>query len=127
LELWPASASAPNYLLSTLVGKPDLNREPREYIVESFDAFADGFDAKLVDVLGYDVLQQLTSLVRDATTPGRLSETLDAGCGSGLCGPWLRPMARTLTGVDLSSRMLEHAEKRSIYNAVAPTVPRHTA
>jgi SAM-dependent methyltransferase len=31
---------------------------------------------------------------------------LDAGCGTGLCGPLLRPLARRLVGVDLSPAMV---------------------
>ena len=45
-------------------------------------------------------------------------EVLDAGCGTGLCGPILRPYARTLMGVDLSSEMLERARARGLYDAL---------
>jgi predicted TPR repeat methyltransferase len=41
---------------------------------------------------------------------------LDAGCGTGLCGPSLRPYASELTGVDLSPRMLDHARARGLYD-----------
>ena len=34
---------------------------------------------------------------------------LDAGCGTGLCGPLLRPLAARLVGVDLSEKMVELA------------------
>ena len=34
-------------------------------------------------------------------------DVLDLGCGTGLCGPLLRPYARALAGVDLSPQMLE--------------------
>lgn len=40
---------------------------------------------------------------------------LDAGCGTGLCAPMLKPMAKYLVGVDLSDRMLERAVKKSLY------------
>jgi predicted TPR repeat methyltransferase len=43
-------------------------------------------------------------------------DVLDLGCGTGLCGPLLKPLARTLTGVDLSPNMLEMARKRGIYD-----------
>ena len=39
----------------------------------------------------------------------RGERVLDAGCGTGLCGPLLRPYAKRLVGVDLSSGMLERA------------------
>jgi predicted TPR repeat methyltransferase len=41
---------------------------------------------------------------------------LDAGCGTGLCGPLLRPFASRLIGVDLSSGMIEKARERGIYD-----------
>ena len=41
---------------------------------------------------------------------------LDAGCGTGLCGPLLAPWARTLVGVDLSEGMLRKAVGRGDYN-----------
>jgi len=43
-------------------------------------------------------------------------EIVDAGCGTGLLGQYLRPYARRLVGVDLSPRMLEKAAKRGLYD-----------
>ena len=43
-------------------------------------------------------------------------EVLDAGCGTGWCGPLLRPYARRLTGVDLSPAMIEKARARQVYD-----------
>ena len=41
---------------------------------------------------------------------------LDAGCGTGLCGPLVAPYARRLVGVDLSARMLARARERGVYD-----------
>jgi predicted TPR repeat methyltransferase len=114
VALNPESASL-RYLLDSLSGNPTLDRSPPDYIVESFDAFADGFDAKLVGILGYDVPEKLAAVVRHASA-GAQVDVLDAGCGTALCGPLLRPMARRLTGVDLSSKMLERASTRGVYD-----------
>jgi predicted TPR repeat methyltransferase len=43
-------------------------------------------------------------------------DVLDAGCGTGLCGPLVAPYARRLTGVDLSERMLAQARARDVYD-----------
>ena len=41
---------------------------------------------------------------------------LDAGCGTGLCGPLVAPYARRLTGVDLSAGMLAQAKEKNVYD-----------
>ena len=41
---------------------------------------------------------------------------LDAGCGSGLCGPLLRPLARRLDGMDFSPAMLKLAKATGLYD-----------
>jgi predicted TPR repeat methyltransferase len=115
LELWPNSPVV-NYLMKAIAGEPGLDRSPPGYIVEYFDSFAAGFDAKVAGVLGYDVPEKLCSLVREATSAGHKYAAVDAGCGTGLCGPLLRPMAGQLIGVDLSPKMLEQAEKRGVYD-----------
>ncbi len=43
-------------------------------------------------------------------------DVLDAGCGSGLVGELIRPIAATLHGVDLSPGMLEKARTKHIYD-----------
>jgi len=118
LELKPHNPSV-EYILKALAGDPDLDRSTSEYVVEHFDGFAEGFDAQLVDVLGYDVPEKICSAVRERTAAGKLYDTLDAGCGTGLCGPMLRPLSRRLTGVDLSPKMLDEARNRGIYDALA--------
>ena len=48
----------------------------------------------------------------------RWRHALDLGCGTGLSGPLLRPLAERLTGVDLSGRMLEKARALGVYDAL---------
>jgi predicted TPR repeat methyltransferase len=49
--------------------------------------------------------------------PGKTSLTiLDIGCGTGACGPFLRPLASKLDGVDLSPHMLEQAVTKNLYD-----------
>ncbi len=47
--------------------------------------------------------------------PGHL-DVIDLGCGTGLCGPLFRDLAATLTGVDLSSKMIDKARDRLVYD-----------
>jgi predicted TPR repeat methyltransferase len=63
----------------------------------------------------------VTAAVETALGPGRGDlDVLDAGCGTGLCGPLLRPYAQRLVGVDLSPAMLQRAELRACYDSLAP-------
>jgi predicted TPR repeat methyltransferase len=117
IELWPPNLSL-TYLMSAVAGDQTIDRSPPEYVVEHFDAFAQGFDAQLVGALGYDVPEKICAAVRSVMGVGPLHATLDAGCGTGLCGPLLRPISQTLTGVDLSPKMLEQAAKRGVYDAL---------
>ncbi len=43
-------------------------------------------------------------------------DILDLGCGTGLCGRLLKPIAGRLCGVDLSKGMIEKARERGIYD-----------
>jgi len=43
-------------------------------------------------------------------------DILDIGCGTGLVGAQVRPLARRLDGVDLSDAMLEKARQKQIYD-----------
>jgi predicted TPR repeat methyltransferase len=118
IELWPPNPSL-TYLMSAVAGDQTMARSPPEYVVEHFDSFAEGFDAQLVGALGYDAPEKICAAVRSLTPAGHLHETLDAGCGTGLCGPLLRPISRTLTGVDLSPKMLAQAARKGVYDTLA--------
>jgi predicted TPR repeat methyltransferase len=92
-------------------------RATDEYVQREFDDFAEQFDDVLVNKLGY----QAPALVSDALARAGLLDrreldVLDAGCGTGLCVGFLRPLARRLVGVDLSSRMLAKARERGGYD-----------
>jgi predicted TPR repeat methyltransferase len=115
LELWPDSPVL-EYLMKAVNGVSDVDRSPSDYIVEYFDSFAEGFDAKLVGVLGYDVPEKICSAIRTSAPAEVLYDAVDIGCGTGLCGPLLRPFAKKLTGVDLSPKMLELAALRGVYD-----------
>jgi len=88
------------------------------YVETVFDQFASSFDTKLA-ALSYRAPQIVGALVADAgLPPGKTLDVLDAGCGTGLCGSFLAPYARTLTGVDLSGKMLEQAAEKQVYDAL---------
>lgn len=100
--------------LNDAVAGRAIDGVPPDYVEAHFDAFADGFDNKLANVLGYRVPEHMAALVSRHRTS--FAHVLDLGCGTGLAGEHLRPLASMLSGVDLSARMLEQATRRQIYN-----------
>lgn len=95
-------------LLEKILGKNTVHeRKPKEFVAALFDSFADTFDEKLVNRLGYTVPQ----LVGDAakTLRSNYGAVLDAGCGTGLAGRYLKPLAEIMIGIDASKKMLDIA------------------
>lgn len=86
---------------------------PGHYVETLFDDYARDFDAHLVGQLGYQAHRTLTTHLAEL---GRgFDSALDLGCGTGLCAPYLKPLAGTLVGVDLSRQMLQKAHALGLY------------
>ena len=84
---------------------------------KTFDDFAASFDTVLAD-LDYQVPKLLGDVVQSIAGEEESKEwdIIDLGCGTGLCCQFLRPFAKRLVGVDLSSKMLDKAEERGGYD-----------
>jgi predicted TPR repeat methyltransferase len=88
------------------------------YVEAIFDGFAPKFDKRLAG-LEYRAPELVAgALSRRVGSPAASLFILDVGCGTGLCGPLLRPYARKLVGVDLSASMLALARERGGYDAL---------
>jgi predicted TPR repeat methyltransferase len=100
------------HLLAASGKAPVPERASDAYIIEEFDEFAKSFDLNL-RALEYKAPRYVTdALAERVGAPTADLDILDAGCGTGLCGPMLRPFARSLVGVDLSRGMLAKAVDR---------------
>ncbi|WP_310570268.1 tetratricopeptide repeat protein [Gemmatimonas sp.] len=89
-----------------------------DYVREVFDPFAINFEDTLAR-LDYAAPQLLGAyLAHLLGAPNAQWRIADAGCGTGLCAPFLRPYASELTGIDLSPRMLEQAFAKGVYDAL---------
>lgn len=110
------------HMLAALAGRETPDRAADGYVAATFDGFAATFDATLVGKLGYRGPELVGAAMerRFGTPEGRL-DILDAGCGTGLCAPVLRPFARRLDGVDLSAEMLARAGARGSYDRLDRT------
>jgi predicted TPR repeat methyltransferase len=102
-----------NYYLASVRGMHSPPAAPLRYVESLFDDYAAEFQSHLVGQLRY---QGYERLLRPLLEEGRrLRRVLDLGCGTGLCGTLLRPIADTLDGIDISQAMLEQARKLGIY------------
>jgi predicted TPR repeat methyltransferase len=94
-------------------------RAPDDYVRAHFDTFATVFDFTLRE-LKYQAPELVANALRivaptSARTPP-FQVVLDAGCGTGLCGPLVRGLCSSLVGVDLSPNMLANAKQRGCYD-----------
>ena len=113
----PDSPEARHHL-AACSGRAVPGRAADAYVETVFDSFAASFDAKLA-LLHYRAPELIGEAVRALVGDGTRSlRVIDAGCGTGLCGPLLAPYAARLDGVDLSSGMLAKAALRQIYHAL---------
>jgi predicted TPR repeat methyltransferase len=89
---------------------------PPALVARLFDKYAGSFDEHLTRFLGYRAPQLVSQAVARANPHAHHLDILDLGCGTGLCGQLLKPLARTLVGIDLSSAMIDKARERGIYD-----------
>ena len=115
---WLAHDPGNPFALHMLAATSGAGAPPKaadEYVRQLFDDFAAHFDENLTS-LEYRAPHLVAErLGREAPGDSTL-DVLDAGCGTGLCGPLVRPLARRLVGVDLSAGMIGKARARGGYD-----------
>ncbi len=115
LERDPENAVA-RHMLASAGGGNIPDRCDDQYVRDTFDAgFARNFDVQLAR-MDYKAPELVVEAVRAQGRNLAGVDVLDAGCGTGLCGPLIRPMAQRLAGVDLSEDMLVEARKLEVYD-----------
>jgi predicted TPR repeat methyltransferase len=108
----------PRHLLAACRGQEIPARASDDFVARTFDGFAATFDETLAR-LEYRAPALVAEAARAALPAGAAGlDVLDAGCGTGLCGPLLRAQAARLVGVDLSPGMLDVARGRAVYDAL---------
>ncbi len=115
LEFEPNDATA-LHLMAAHGGAPVPPRADSTYLERYYDEFADTFE-QVLNKLGYcapELIEQV--VVREFAGREGSLQIGDLGCGTGLCGPRLKPWAQQLVGVDLSQRMLDRAQTTGVYD-----------
>ena len=116
LVLDPGNPIGTHMLAACRGGDAVPERASDAFVTTTFDEFASSFESQL-ERLGYRGPQYIAeALAAHGAAPQNSLRILDLGCGTGLCGPLLRPFARVLEGVDLSSGMLDRARTAGHYD-----------
>ncbi len=109
------------HMLSACTGRNVPVRASDAFVARTFDSFAATFEAKLAK-LSYRAPALVGAMLDDAgIVPSKSLDVLDAGCGTGLCGPLVAPYTRRLTGLDLSAGMLAQAKEKGVYDELLQT------
>ena len=105
------------HMLAATAGET-TSSAPAGYVTRLFDDYADRFDTHLSRI-SYRVPELIRDAVVDVTGSDQLGwRIMDLGCGTGLCGELLRPLAAFLAGADLSPRMIAKSRERNIYDSL---------
>lgn len=117
LEKYPDNPVV-RHMGNAIVNAENVSQINSLFVREIFDAFADDFE-EVLRGLDYSVpslmSKEMDSLV--ANLHLKKMKILDAGCGTGLCGHYLKKYAkfRGLDGVDISPKMLDVARAKKVY------------
>ncbi len=95
-------------------GSDTPSRASDGYVRTTFDGFAPTFDEVLASV-GYAGPELVAAAFEKIEQP-RFARVVDAGCGTGLCGPALRARTGRLVGIDISPGMIARAKQRGVYD-----------
>jgi predicted TPR repeat methyltransferase len=117
LTLQPANAFS-RHMLNSLTGVAS-EAAPAQYIEALFDKAAGDFEERLVQDLKYNSPQELQLELLKLLEPVlQFKNALDLGCGTGLSGVEFRALTKQLAGVDISSKMVELAQQKKLYDTL---------
>ncbi len=111
--------SAIRYSIAALTGAEAPLVAPLQYVKNLFDNYARHFEQHVTDVLRYQVpgllYQAVIQCLENEKKQDVTLDVLDIGCGTGLSGAAFYPLSKHMVGIDVSSRMLAEARKKTIY------------
>ena len=118
LELDPTDSSEVKLRLARLNAGDIPQRYPEAVMLSTYERRARDWDADIQrpgkEFLGPAHVREM--LERLKLQRERQLDVLDIGCGTGVCGDFLRNYASHLEGVDLSPHMLEQAKGKGSYD-----------
>jgi predicted TPR repeat methyltransferase len=116
LEFDPEDHQGAGTFLAAIESEAATQGPSQAYIRNVFNQYAERHDEHMVKDLGYKGPQVIMEALEPHLGGRQGLRVLDAGCGAGLFGALLKPLAAELTGVDLSSGMLRMALQTGRYD-----------
>ena len=105
---------AAQHMLNSLAGHtPDT--APLDYVETIFDNYAETFEDSLLNDLAYQTPTELWQQYKILFPDSNRVQCLDLGCGTGLAAEAFMPCSSNFTGVDISDKILQVADSKSIY------------
>jgi predicted TPR repeat methyltransferase len=118
LEIFPDNPIT-LHMGNAMINAVSISQIDSRFVREIFDVFAEDFESVLHG-LDYSVPSIMSDYLDSLSNNAKLKKMriLDAGCGTGLCGQYLKKYAKFfgLDGVDISEKMLQIAHAKKIYN-----------
>ena len=107
------------YMATAIINNEQLKIADKDYVKKIFDAFAPDFDSTLSG-LEYQVPEHMAHCVKENFHKPwyKPIKYLDLGCGTGLCGKAVKSVIgwSSVTGIDLSEKMLIQAKRKYVYD-----------
>lgn len=118
LELDPGDNSEVKLRLAQLNAAEIPKHYPAAVMLATYEKKAQNWDADIQrpgeEFLGPEHVREMLEQLK--LPQARQLDVLDIGCGTGVCGEYLRGYAKHLEGVDLSPHMLAQAQKKKYYD-----------
>ncbi len=119
LRLLPQD-EAVKHTIDILKQEKNITTSPPAYIKALFDSYAAHYDAHLIKTLNYSVPSLIYNAFLRHCHGNDVHTILDLGCGTGLCAEMFKQdvsfKITSMTGVDLSQKMLDLAAQKKIYD-----------
>lgn len=117
-----SNADTLQFLLSTEGFAEPPASAPRAYVENLFDRFSSQFDERLLNRLAYKTPEHLFGVFCDVAQSENAfkncKKLVDLGCGTGLAGKYFQSICGSMTGVDISSKMIEKSRLAGVYDTL---------
>jgi predicted TPR repeat methyltransferase len=113
LELDPDDALGARLMLASLDREPLPPRISQAQLARLYGKRFHNWDTAWIGYFGHRLVAEA---LEKLTPRSKKLDILDVGCGTGLVGDLVRPLANRLDGVDLSPAMLKKADEKGVYD-----------